>query len=235
MRTPGLIESIAFLCLGVFLFYPQLSVSQPAPHSVTVYGTVIAGSRIYLFPQSSDATLRNSTLDFSSSSTVSLAYRFQLSSSTLLQCRGEYFSVTDDRLDAVGTLTRHGFDSFALETSLLFQLPFGGEIVRMCIGGGGGVYAAFRDYAVASVEAESQRLIPALDIHILLSVEWFFYRNLSLQGEVLFRDPQISAENAFAQDRVVSNGIEYPLQKSPFRSTVNLNGNVYLLGLSLYF
>lgn len=235
MRTPRLIESIAFLCLGVSLFFPRAILSQPTSRSVSVYGTVISGSRIYLHPQSSDADLRNATFDFSASTTVSLAYRLQLSSSTLLQCRGEYFSVTDNQIDAVGTPTRHGFDAFALETSLLFQLPFGGKILRMCIGGGGGVYAAVREYSVATVEAESQRLIPTLDIHILLSVEWFFYRNLSLQGEVLFRDPQISVENAFSRDRVLNNGIEYPLQQTPFRATVNLNGNVYLLGLCLYF
>ncbi|MCZ7557434.1 MAG: hypothetical protein M5R41_13625 [Bacteroidia bacterium] len=235
MRTPRLIESIAFLCLGVSLFFPRVSLSQPTSRSISLYGTVIEGSRIYLYPQSSDATIRNSTFDFSAASSVSLAYRLQLSSSTLLQCRGEYFSVSDHQTDAVGTPTRHGFDSFALETSLLFQLPFGGEIIRMCIGGGGGVYAAVREYSIATVQAESQRLIPTLDIHILLSLEWFLYRNLSLQGEVLFRDPQISVENAFPQDRVLNNGIEYPLQQVPFRSAVNLNGNVYLLGLCLYF
>ena len=33
---------------------------------------------------------------------------------------------------------------------------------------------------------------------------------------------------------VTSHGITYPLQTTPFRSNINLNGNVYSLGLFVY-
>jgi hypothetical protein len=235
MSTPAQHARFACLCLGVFLFLPLLSCAQPAPHSLILFGTVVADSRVFLTPHSPALSDRNRTFDFGSTATASLAYRYQLSTTTLLQFRGEYIDLLDQSLDAVGTPFGQGFESLSLETSVMFQLPIGGHSFRMCIGGGGGVYAAARSYSVAGIDAETMRIIPAVDIHVLLSVEYFFVDSFSLRADVLFRDPQISAENAFPVDAVTANDITYPLKNEPFRSTINLNGNVYLLGFCWYF
>jgi hypothetical protein len=238
MRTPRLIESITFLCLGVFLFSVHHVRAQPFSQSVICvrhchrrFPDLPLSAIIRRLSAKSDARFF-SELRYSLAG-VSLSALLY----TLLQCRGEYLSVPADlSIDAVGTPTSKVSIPSRWRPACCFSFLSVAELVRMCIGGGGGSVFSIKEVRrLAGIEAESQRIIPALDIHMLLSVEWFFYRNLSLQGEVLFRDPQISAENAFAQDHVRSNGIEYPLQKSPFRSTVNLNGNVYLLGLSLVF
>ncbi len=235
MHTPRQHAWFTCLCLGVFVFIPSPLSAQHLPHSLILFGTVVADSRIYVAPLSPDFSERNQTFSFGSSATASAAYRYQLSSTTLLQFRGEYLHLLELSHDALGTPGEQGFDAYSIETSVMFQLPVGGRSFRMCIGGGGGVYAAVRKYSIAGIEAEPQRIIPAVDIHVLLSAEYFFLNNFSLRGDVLFRDPQISAENAFPVESVTANGFTYPLKKEPFRSTVNLNGNVYLLGICWYF
>jgi hypothetical protein len=235
MNTPGQFAAFVTLCLGVSLFLPLSAVTQPSPHGISLFATGISASRIYLTPQAPNQADRNRTYDFGASAAASIAYRYQLTPSTLFQFRVEYLHVQDETKDAIGTSFLQGHANWSMESSAMFQLPLGGSSFRMCIGGGAGVYLATRQYSVAGVKADAVRVIPAIDIHVLLTAEYFLRHNVSLRADVLFRDPQISAENVFPYPSVVSNGIEYPLNTAPFRSTVNVNGNVYLLGVAWYF
>ena len=235
MNTPRQIACALKICLGVFLVFPIQLFGQPSAHSLTLFGTTISESRIYLSPQAFDQSERNRVYDFGGLTTVSFAYRHQLSSSSLLQFRAEYLNNQEQILDQIGTPLRHGYEAAALEASALFQLPLGGDAFRLCMGGGGGFYLATRMYSVAGVDAGIVRSIPAVDIHVLISAEYFFSDSFSLKADVLFRDPVINTENAFPVSSVTANGFDYPLKTEPFRSTVNLNGNVYMLGLGWYF
>jgi hypothetical protein len=69
----------------------------------------------------------------------------------------------------------------------------------------------------------------------LVGMEVHITGSLSGTFEWRFRNPMITTENVFDQTTVSSNGVDYPLDTSPFTSRVNLNGNVFRLGFGWAF
>jgi hypothetical protein len=117
---------------------------------------------------------------------------------------------------------------------MLFSLPFSTERFDMFVGGGVGLYTGRRIYLVADAEAEHVSSTPAVGIHVVVGAEYLVAGGVGVRFEVLFRDPQMGVENRFPQSSVTSRGVTYPLQTAPFRSNINLNGNVYSLGICFY-
>jgi|GEM_PF-2517345 len=224
-----------FLIWGIFLLPDSSVYTQHPSHDITLAGNLLSNSRIYVSPQSSDPVLRQASVTMDPAWSAALMYRLELVPSVLLRFRGEYLSASRELHDRHGTRSIDGYDAAAFESSAMFALPIASKRVRVCVGGGIGLYVAQRRLSIAGVVASSSASTAAVDIHVLLSGECFLLRTFSLRAEVLFRDPHISVQNAFPIPEVVSNGIPYHLNTEAFRSTINLNGNVYSVGLSWYF
>ncbi len=235
MRTPRWLKLLGWHFRGVLFLLPATLMAQQLTSSLTLSINSLSSARIYIAPQSPDPVERVTTDDLGSALSASLAWRYEFAPALLAHARVEYIGADEERLDRVGTALLTGYRAGALEAGVLFALPFGGSSFRMLVGGGGGLYTAHRRLATAGVTAESTATIPVFDIHVLISAEYFPLRSLAVRADLLFRDPQIPTENAYAQSSVRSNGITYPLKTEPFRSTVNLNGNVYSLGLAWYY
>ncbi len=231
-RRMPLISALLRGCLFLLLFSPAYA--QRGEHSISLFGGFVDDAQIFLFPQSPDPIARQQTADVGASFTGAVSWRYRFIPTLSAELRAEYLSHDSESSDVVGTPVVQGFRIAMFEGSALFSLPFSTKRFEMYVGGGIGLYSGRRLYSIAGIESEHVSSIPAVGIHVLVGAEYLFAGNLGVRGEVIFRDPQMGVENRFPQPSVTSHGITYPLQTTPFRSNINLNGNVYSLGLFVY-
>ncbi|MBE0645966.1 MAG: outer membrane beta-barrel protein [Bacteroidetes bacterium] len=236
MKHPRWMPLFSALLRGCLFFLLAASAfAQRTDHSVAIYGGFIDDAQIFLSPQSPDPVQRQQTRNVGASYSGAVSWRYRINPTLALQLRGEYLVNETENVDAVGTMNVDGFHLAMFESSALFSLPFSTRRFDMYVGGGVGLYGGKRVYSIAGSEAEHISGTPAFGIHVLLGAEYLFAAGFALRFEVLFRDPQMGVENRFTQPSVTSHGVTYPLQTEPFRSNINLNGNVYALGLCYYF
>lgn len=236
MTSPRVNSAGTALLRGLFLFLLAASLqAQTRDHSAFFSVGYLDASRIFLYPQSSDPVQRDETTDIGGSVCYAGGYRYTLHPSVALQLHAEFVSAHSSTRDHVGTIEVNGFDVWLLEANAVFTLPFTTRHFQMYVGGGGGMYLGQRMHSVAGVSAETVAATPAFGIHILVGAEYLLTEHLAARADIIFRDPMISVENRFPQEHVFSNGVEYPLRNDPFLSHINLNGNVYSLGLAWYF
>jgi hypothetical protein len=239
MQIPRWSHTDTVLRRGIFFFLflllPAGLLSQSRQHALSVSVGFIEDSRIFVSPQSPDPVERQTTTNLGSTASYGASYRYRLNHSVTLQLHGEYVHERSETPDLAGTHIKNGYDIWLMEVSGMFSLPFSSDRFTMYVGGGTGLYVGRRSYAVAEAASETVSSLPAFGIHILVGAEYMFLPQVGVRADVVFRDPQISVENRFRQSSVRSNGVEYPLSKNPFLSHVNLNGNVYSLGISWHF
>ncbi|PLX31625.1 MAG: hypothetical protein C0600_05085 [Ignavibacteria bacterium] len=236
MKHPRWNTAIQALLRGCFVILLFSSAHAQNPdHSITISTGYLEASRIFLYPQSPDPLRRQVSEDLGSTVSFSASYRYRLYAPIAFQVRGEFAGNDLEMRDQVGTPISHGYEVWIIEAEATFSLPFSTQRFDMYVGGGAGMYVGSRRYAIAGVEAESSSSQPAFGIHVIVGAEYLLTEQLGLRADVLFRDPQMSVENRFSQSSVVSRGIEYPLQNSPFLSHINLNGNVYAIGISWHY
>ncbi len=239
MNIPRWSHTLSVLRRGIFIFLLLLPSAmlhtQSHRHALSVSVGLIEDSRIFVSPQSPDPVERQTTTNLGSTTSYGGSYRYLLFPSVTLQLHGEYVHERSESTDLAGTRIQNGFDIWLAEASGIFSLPFSSDRFIMYVGGGAGFYIGRRSYAVADAAAETVSSVPAFGIHILVGAEYMVLPRVGIRADVVFRDPQISVENRFRQSSVRANGVEYPLSTDPFLSHVNLNGNVYSLGVSWHF
>lgn len=218
--------------LGLLCFTSALR-SQNPRHGFFGGGQVTAGSVLYLYPQSSDPSLRSITKDIGSAWGIVLGYDAHVTEVLRLRCSMDYQKAAQTGRDDFGTEVSDGFRLFAAEIVGGFSLPFNLERFCMLVGGGGGMYLASRDYSVAGLSSESLSSSPGWGLVIFLSAEYRITDGITLGAEMRFRDPVVNAENRFSQSSISSHGVLYPLSTTPFPSRINLNGNLYRITIGM--
>ena len=227
-------QSQFFLSLA-FLFLALASQETCAQHSLALHTNYTSSSRIFPTPFSSNPIFQSTSYEIGSALSFSAQYRYAIAENFRLGFSFEYLPNEFSERDANGTEYIDGYKLFLSELSGYFTLPVGSTAFQLYVGGGVGMYMGAREYTIASVEAISNATPPAFGIHVLSGFEYYPVRSLSLRAEFLFRDPQIVTENQFSTESIVSNGVEYRVGSKPFKSKVNINGNVYSLGVAFHF
>lgn len=234
--APSVTWFAAALHAGVLLAGVLLVCSTPlAAQELTMHASYVSGSRIFTAPRAVDAVERNGTNDFPSSFSAGMGVRLAVSTSTAVEISLEYAPMERRFADYHGTPFRDGYDVVGLELAGLFTLPLSSRSLQMYVGGGAGLYAGTRSLAVAGVSARSIMQPPSFGILTLIGVRYAFLPPLAATLEWRFRNPQLTAENVYDQSSVTANGVTYPLPTDPFVSRVNLNGNVFRLGVGWTF
>lgn len=221
-------------CLLLLMLWTTVS-AQRGVHSITLHANLNDDARIFPAPNAPDPVLRNQSEALGSAFSAAVSWRSRIWRTVRVDLRGEYVSHDKVSSDPVGTPITNGLRVLLLEGSALFALPFSSARFEMYVGGGIGVSTGQRRYAIAAIESQSVSSTPALGMQVILGAEYLIFDALGMRFELLFRDPQMSVENRFPTDTVVANGVRYHLATTPFRSNINLNGNVYSLGIFYCF
>ncbi|MAT40631.1 MAG: hypothetical protein CL946_13620 [Ectothiorhodospiraceae bacterium] len=205
--------------------------AQELPFSVGADIRLTTSSQVFPTPFSIDPFQRNATDDLGSFASAAVHARHGIIDLLQVQLSFEYIQNTNTTFDNYDTPTEDGFTVYASELSGIFTLPFSSKTIRMYAGGGVGAYYGQRDYNIAGIASEPTDRDLSFGIHVLFGLQWMLTERLGVRAEFLFRDPQMTVYNRFNQRTAAANGVEYTFPQEQFPSKINLNGNVYLLGI----
>lgn len=124
---------------------------------------------------------------------------------------------------------------YIAELSVFFIAPFSSQKLNIYIGGGVGAYKGKFEKSIANVKSEIQRSPINLGIHVMSGVQYNFAKNLSLRGELKFRDPIVEVESKFKTAQIQYNGYILQIDTSPFRTRVNFDTMTFMFGLVFSF
>jgi hypothetical protein len=214
--------------------------AQERPFTVMVKGNLSTQSEIFLNPASPDPVARaQSTLvqDFLGFS-VEVLYHFPGTNVAL--------GVSADRISARTSQpitvsfreqvpAEDGYTAIPVDLTGYFIIPASGEMFKVFMGGGFGVYFGTRKYSIAGVEAGSLNASPGYGIHVLGGLSVHFTSWFSLVAEMKFRDLQFRSTNAFTVSRITYGSTNINVSQTPFASSIHTNGIVFQIGAGFSF
>jgi hypothetical protein len=108
-------------------------------------------------------------------------------------------------------------------------------LFKIFMGGGAGIYIGQRHYAVAGVDAISEKNGVGGGIHVLAGVSYLLTERFSLQAEMKFRDTKFESTTRFPTDRILYRGLLIPVSSVPTQARVQSDGIVFQLGAGYSF
>lgn len=205
-----------------------------------VYNT---SARIYLYPNSSDVFLRNSSFELEDIFNPSIDFRYNLTESLIIGLNADYVVKTSfgpNLTVFLGNSTvriqvEDGFRFIPLELSAHYLLPFSTEHFKFLMGGGIGYYIGSHIRKFGDVEVSNIERKAAYGIHVSISMDYLIKDFVSVRGEMKFRDPQFTVKSKYSKQEVNYEGNIIRLAQDSFDSKVNLNGLTFIFGLAFHF
>jgi len=228
------------LFFSSFTSYSQYNEKNFSIGLSAVYTTT---AKIYLNPNSSDLILRNNSFPLEDIINPGIEIRFRLTGPLILGFNIEYIKKTEfgqnltaiSRGNTVRITVEDGFKLIPVELSLYYMLPFSTELFKFLIGGGAGYYLGEQVRKFADVEVKNISRKTAYGIHVIISMDYFVFENVSLRTEMKFRDPQFTVKSEYTKNETIYNGREINFPQSSFDSKINLDGVTFILGAAFHF
>ncbi len=124
---------------------------------------------------------------------------------------------------------------YIAELSAFFIAPFSSQKLNIYIGGGVGAYKGKFEKSILNAKSEIQRSPVNIGIHVMSGVHYNFEKNLSLRGELKFRDPIVEVESRFKDALIEYNGYIFQIAPTQFRTRINFDTMTFMLGLVFSF
>ena len=206
----------------------------------TVYTTT---AKIYLNPNSADAILRNNFFSLQGIVSLQVEIMYKLEENILLGLSIEYMRSTSSGFNltafsgnnTVSILLQDGFQLIPIEFSGYYILPFSTDRFKFFMGGGIGYYIGEHIRRFGDVQVTNVSRPIAYGIHVILIMEYLFYDNFSVRGEMKFRDPEFNVTSKYDKTNVNYNGSVIQLGRQTFDSKINVDGISFIIGVTFHF
>ncbi len=200
-------------------------------------------SKVYLYPNSSDLTLRNKAFPIDDIINPGINFRFRINDDIFLGLNVEYMTKTISAKNltvfsdnnTLSIFVEDGFILVPVELSIYYVLPFSTGQWKFLMGGGGGYYYGeqIRKFGDEIVNSSPQNI--AYGIQVSISTEFLVTKDLGFHAAMKFRDPQFTVTNDYTKSRVIYNGMIITLAQKSFESKINVDGVTFLMGTSFAF
>lgn len=228
------------LILVFFIVTTQLySQNNNGKFSFGVNALYTTTSKVFLFPNSSDEILRNTSNDLDNIFNYGVEFRYRFSEDIIFGLNVEYIRATQTGTNITGFIgnstvalnAEDGFEVVPVELSIYYVLPFSTENFRFLMGGGGAVYFGNHIRKVGTVEVNNYSRDFAYGVHVSISMEYLVMSNISIQAGLKFRDPDFRVISQYTSKSVSIGGKLITFPQSKFASRINIDGVTFMLGL----
>lgn len=223
-----------------FIAVAQYNGNRFAVGADLIYTT---SSKIYLYPNSSDPTIRNRAFPIDDIVSGGINFRYALIEDLFLGLNIEYMTKTISARNLTvfsgdNTLSIYVEDGFILvpvELSINYLLPFSTEKWKFLMGGGGAYYYGeqIRKFGDEKIKSTPENI--AYGIQVSISTEYLLTKNLSFRASMKFRDPQFTVNNEYSKSQVNYNGMLITVAQKSFESKINVDGVTFLIGTEFAF
>lgn len=227
----------------VIILIPLAVFSQNNRFSVSLSQNFTTSAKIFLYPNSSDLTIRNSSFSIEDIFNAGLEFKYAISSDLFLGLNIEYMNKTSSEKNLTiisNNLTetisvQDGFYLIPIEFSLYYRLAFSTNTVRFFIFGGTGFYYGnhIREFGDVSISNVKRKFAYGIQVGFL--TEYFLTKNFSINGGMKFRDPQFSVTNKYDNREVNFEGSVVYIPQDEFDSKINIEGILFFLSASIHF
>ncbi len=228
----------------VFIFitgtYAQYNDNNFAIEANAVYTTT---AKIYLYPNSVDPILRNSSFPLEGIVNPALDLRYKITDDLIIGINTEYMTKTSTGYNltafsgdsTISVLVNDGFKMIPLELSLHYILPFSTEHFKFLMGGGVGFYYGSQIRNVGNDRVTNVQRKFAYGIQVSVAMDYLLTGNIGLHAEMKFRDPQFKVTSKYVKNDVLYNGKEIHIAQDSFDSKINVDGVTFIIGAAFYF
>jgi len=222
-----------------FIGFPASAQYNGSRFSIGVNALYTTTSKIFLFPNSSDEILRNSSNEINKIFNYGVEFRYRIKDDLILGLNAEYMKATDKSVSITGfegnstvsVKAEDGFELIPVELSVYYVLPFSTEHFKFLMGGGAAAYFGNHIRKVGTVEVNNISRDFAYGIHVAISMEYLVRPHLSIQGGLKFRDPDFRLKSSYTSSTVNIGGKFISFPQSSFDSRINVDGITFTLGL----
>lgn len=216
---------------------------QTMDFAISVSGSYTTSSKIYPTPYSSDLSLRNNFFPIDAFYSPSAEFFWYIDETLLLGLSTEYILINDAErsitvFEGFGTRslrTKEGFTMFPVELSLYYKLPFSMTNWGFYIYGGVALYLARYERELGNLGHSTIEQRSGYGIHVGVSGDYVFRKNLSVVYGMKFRDPQVILKSRYDTETFTYNNKEYRVGSPEFDSKINVDGVTFQLGLRYNF
>ncbi|HED08840.1 MAG TPA: hypothetical protein ENI57_12030 [Ignavibacteria bacterium] len=206
----------------------------------TLYTTT---SKVFLFPNSSDEILRNTSNDIDNIFDYGAEFRYRFSEDIILGLNVEYMRATQTGTNITGFAgnstvsikAEDGFEVIPVELSVYYVLPFSTEHFKFLMGGGGAAYFGNHIRKIGTVKVNNISRDFAYGIQVSVSMEYLIMSHLSIQAGLKFRDPEFRVTSQYTSKSVLVGGKIITFPQDRFNSRINIDGITFMLGVYYNF
>jgi opacity protein-like surface antigen len=168
----------------------------------------------------------------------SVEIRYRMSEDLILGFSTELM-VAEDRgrniLTSRQFIVKDGFELLPFEFSAYYYLPFSTEDFKFYMGGGLGIYRGKRTREFGDINFIDVKSETGFGIQVSTGMDYIIFNNLSVRGELRFRDPEFKITNKYDNNVVNYEGRTFNVSNDSFTSKINLDGITFRIGAAFQF
>lgn len=194
-------------------------------------------SQIFLAPDAEHILDRNQSFGIENISSYSVELRYLLSEFLILGISFEYIKASAKGRNLLSRFfeVEDGFEIYPLELSAYYFLPFSTEDFKFYMGGGIGIYTGKRTRKFGDINYTDVESDIGYGIQVSTGMDYMIFDNISVRGELRFRDPDFKVTNKYSDTKVIYNGLEYTVTDDKINSKVNVDGITFRIGAVVHF
>ncbi len=140
-----------------------------------------------------------------------------------------------NNLNSTLLVVKDGFELIPIELSIFYFLPFSTEDFKFFMGGGIGVYTGKRTREFGTAKFIDVNSDLGYGIQVGVGMDYMILNNISVRGELRFRDPDFRITNKYDTNIVVYEGRTFTINQSEIPSKLNLDGITFRLGFAFHW
>lgn len=194
-------------------------------------------AKIFLTPDAEHILDQNNYFELEGINSYSFELRYRLNESIIFGLAAEYMkgSGKGNNLNSTLFVVKDGFELIPIELSIFYFLPFSTEDFKFFMGGGLGVYTGKRTREFGTAKFIDVNSDVGYGIQVEVGMDYMILSNISVRGELRFRDPDFRITNKYDTNIVVYEGRTFTINQSEIPSKLNLDGITFRLGFAFHW
>lgn len=226
------------IILLIFFFISKSLIAQYniSDFSISTNFSYNTTAKIFLTPNAEHVLDQNKYFEIEGIYSYSIELRYRLNESILFGLSAEYMMESGKGRNLSSNLfvVKDGFELVPIELSIFYFLPFSTEDFKFFMGGGIGFYTGKRTREFGTAKFVDVKNDLGYGIQVNVGMDYMIFNNLSLRGELRFRDPDFKITNKYDSKIVVYEGRTYSVQDNNIISKLNLDGITFRIGFAFH-
>ncbi|MBM4172257.1 MAG: hypothetical protein FJ214_10350 [Ignavibacteria bacterium] len=196
-------------------------------------------SKLFLQPNSEDPFVRGTHQNLDDIYSYSAEIRFRISESLFIGISIESLKKTYENknfnLGGLRASMTDGYNIMMTEFNLYYLIPFSTLHFKFYMGGGAGLYLGEHIRNLGDTKFINEKNKLGYGINVLVGMDYLINEQLSIRGQLRFRDPEVELTSKYADNLVKYEGRTFSIPSNIFTTKANIDGITFTIGAAFNF